>query len=55
MKTRLQKSIEYITNYCDKHGCYNCKLQEDDGMCFLRNNPPSDWIELIQRRTKENK
>ena len=56
MKTRLQKSIEYIASYCDKHTCEKCKIKTDENeWCFLRNNPPCDWIELIQRKAKENK
>lgn len=45
MKPRLQKSIEYIKGYCDKHdSCSFCKLQDKNtGECILQKTIPSDW------------
>lgn len=46
MKTKLEKSLEYIIGYCDKHhSCKdNCKLCDDDGYClFLKTQVPVDW------------
>ena len=43
MKSRLQKSIEYIKGYCDKHdSCSSCRLQDKDG-CKLKNTTPCEW------------
>lgn len=45
MKTRLQKSIEYIKGYCDKHDdCKKCKLRDSEaGGCGIRDKAPTDW------------
>ena len=46
MKTRLEKSIEYLTNYCDKQGCSKCRLYSDklDG-CLFQCSSPHTWME----------
>ena len=45
MKTRLQKSIEYIKGYCDKHDdCRKCKLCDSKAeRCGIIDNVPADW------------
>lgn len=45
MKTRLQKSIEYIKGYCDKHdNCKDCKLYDSEAeWCGIANKAPVDW------------
>lgn len=45
MKTRLQKSIEYIKGYCDKHDdCKKCKLYDSEtAWCGIRDKVPEDW------------
>lgn len=46
MKAKLEKAIEYIIGYCEKHpSCkYNCKFYGDDGMCmFWKADSPVDW------------
>ena len=45
MKTRLQKSIEYIKGYCDKHDdCKKCKLYDSKTeWCGIRDKAPADW------------
>ena len=45
MKTRLQKSIEYIKGYCDKHDdCRQCKLYvSETACCGIRDKAPTDW------------
>ena len=45
MKTRLQKSIEYIKGYCGKHeDCRKCKLYDSEtALCGIRNKVPADW------------
>lgn len=45
MKTRLQKSIEYIRGYCDKHNdCTKCKLHDGENeWCGIRDKVPADW------------
>lgn len=45
MKTRLQKSIEYIKGYCDKHDdCEKCKLHDSEtAWCGIRDKVPADW------------
>lgn len=47
MKTKLEKAIEYIIGYCEKHPkCKDgCKLRDDYGDCLFWNaNSPVDWI-----------
>ena len=56
MKTRLQKSIEYIKGYCDKHDdCNNkCKLYDSETKCCeLRYNIPADWKYEAESEGKE--
>ena len=46
MKTKLEKAIEYIVAYCEKHPRCNdgCKLRDDDGDClFWKAESPIDW------------
>ena len=45
MKSRLQKSIEYIKGYCNKHdSCSSCRLQDKNTSgCILQKTIPSDW------------
>lgn len=45
MKTRLQKSIEYIKGYCDKHDdCRKCKLHDSKNeRCGIIDKIPVDW------------
>lgn len=45
MKSRLEKAMEYIQGYCDKHdNCKNCKLiMQETGYCRLENKVPCDW------------
>ena len=46
MKTKLEKAIEYIIGYCEKHPhCRDgCKLYGDDGEClFWKGESPIDW------------
>ena len=45
MKSRLEKAMEYIQGYCDKHNnCKNCKLiTQETGYCRLEDKVPCDW------------
>lgn len=45
MKSRLEKAMEYIQGYCDKHAnCEKCKLKvQETGFCRLESNLPTDW------------
>ena len=45
MKSRLEKAMEYIQGYCNKHNnCKNCKLTtQETGYCRLENKVPCDW------------
>ena len=44
-KSRLEKAMEYIQGYCNKHdNCKNCKLtMQETGYCRLENKVPCDW------------
>lgn len=47
MKPKLEKALEYIIGYCEKHpSCNdNCKLRDDDGTClFWKAGSPVDWM-----------
>lgn len=45
MKSRLEKAIEYIKGYCNKHvDCDKCKLKViETGFCKLEDKVPCDW------------
>lgn len=45
MRSRLQKAIDYIKGYCDKHdSCYTCRLQnKEDAACMLKSTYPGEW------------
>lgn len=45
MKSRLEKAMEYIQGYCNKHdNCEKCKLKiQETGYCRLENKVPCDW------------
>lgn len=44
MKSRIDKAIEYIRGYCDKHtDCEKCRLHDDEVGCFLHNSIPAEW------------
>lgn len=51
MKTRLDKSIEYIRGYCGKHFCCEeCKLNNDmKGHCSLK-DLPLNWKTLQEKK-----
>lgn len=55
MRSKLDKSIEYIRGYCSKHSrCEDCKLNTDalDG-CSIR-KLPCDWQTISEKeRCKE--
>ena len=44
MKSRLEKALEYIQGYCNKHAsCEKCKLKvHETGFCRLEQNVPCD-------------
>lgn len=45
MKSRLEKAMEYIQGYCNKHAsCEECKLKvQETGFCRLEQNTSCDW------------
>lgn len=45
MKSRLQKSIDYIKGFCEKHyRCDDCRLQDKEtNDCFFGNRIPTEW------------
>ena len=55
MKTRLQKSIEYIKGYCDKHdSCDFCRLYEKDtNMCMFKDLIPAEWNYKAETEAEE--
>ena len=54
MKTRLDKSIEYIRGYCLKHlCCEECKLNNDmEEHCSLK-DLPLNWETLQEKKQKD--
>ena len=57
MKSRLEKAIEYIKGYCNKHdNCKNCKLIiNETGYCILENKVPCDWNVNIEESGSSDK
>ena len=57
MKSRLEKAIEYIHGYCNKHyKCENCKLiTHKTEYCQLANKMPCDWNVNIKESDGEMK
>ena len=44
MKSRLQRSIEYIKGYCDKHECCDsCKLNDIKAETCMLKRCPMEW------------
>lgn len=45
MKSKLEKSIEYIKGFCNKHvNCEKCILKiPATGFCKLEDKVPCDW------------
>lgn len=43
MKTRLEKAIEYLANYCDKRNCRECRLSGKGQEVCLFECIASDW------------
>lgn len=56
MKTRLQKSIEYIKGYCDKHDdCRKCKLHDSKNeRCGIIDKIPVDWKYKADRSEEDD-
>ena len=54
MKSRLDKSIEYIRGYCLKNvSCEECKLNNDDKEhCDLK-DLPYNWNTISERKEKK--
>jgi hypothetical protein len=53
MKSRLDKSIEYIRGYCEKHTrCEECKLCDTMFNCSLK-DLPINWEIPDKRANKE--
>ena len=48
MKTRLEKAIEYIRGFCNKHDeCEKCRLQDKETqICRLKDAIPCEWEDL---------
>ena len=57
MKSRLEKAMEYIQGYCDKHSnCKNCKLiTQETGHCRLEDKMPCDWNVNIEESDNSDK
>ena len=55
MRSRLQKAIDYIRGYCDKHwDCDDCKLKDkSNGFCILANSSPYNWDFVLKRMNDE--
>ena len=54
MKSRIDKAIEYIRGYCQKHdNCDGCKLECNKSGCDFRNwSIPADWETPSERKKK---
>lgn len=56
MKSRIQRSIEYIAGYCNKHDrCENCPLQGEDGCKLTSVYNPCDWNDVFKKESEDNK
>lgn len=44
-KDRIDKAVETLKGYCDKHTeCRNCRFSDEKGYCnFEKGKIPSDW------------
>lgn len=54
MKSKIEKAIDYIAGYCNKHSsCEECPLTSDDG-CKLRTTCIPEWTgkELLKEEAK---
>ena len=53
-KINIEKAIDYVAGYCNKHSsCEECPLTSDDG-CKLRTTCIPDWTgkELLKEEAK---
>ena len=48
MKTRLEKAIEYLSNYCDKCSCRECRLSGKGQEACLFESSPVAWSERFK-------
>lgn len=55
MKTRLQKSIEYIATFCEKRKCDVCQFRTPEKRCNLMEHPPCGWIEFFEKEKNEER
>ena len=57
MKSRLEKAMEYIKGYCNKHNnCKNCKLiTQETGYCRLEDKVPCYWNVNIEESDNNDK
>lgn len=57
MKSRLEKAMEYIQGYCNKHStCDDCKLAtQEAGHCRLECKIPCDWNVNIKESDNSDK
>ena len=57
MKSRLEKAMEYIQGYCNKHStCDDCKLAtQEAGHCRLECKIPCDWNVNIKESDSSDK
>lgn len=57
MKSRLEKAMEYIQGYCNKHStCDDCKLAtQEAGHCRLECKIPCDWNASIEESDNSDK
>ena len=56
-ETSLQKSIEFIKAYCNKHeDCKKCKLYDSkayDKWCMIGDKAPMDWEYKAKKKESE--
>lgn len=53
-KFHLDKAIECIRSYCDKHTCRNCKFSRRDTEPCMFKSSPCDWMTAAETGGEEN-
>ena len=53
-KSKLDKAIECIRNYCEKHACKDCKFTDEYERCMF-DVCPCDWKTEKEKKKGEEK
>lgn len=56
MKSKLEKSIEYIAGYCNKHdSCASCPLAGEEGCILCNEYHCCDWPDALKKIQEQRK